>query len=170
MMGSGWLVDPKTVITAGHVVYNHRYRLGPAVQTRCYIGYNGRDSLTDPESDVKVAFGKTTVTSAEWVASQARQRDFGIIRLDEAFPGNLRIPEYTNTPPSEAIGLYLGVVGFPADRSLVSKSRISEKGAQMYENFAMVKWDIAKSPLHMVEYNPQDVSTFGGQSGAPILL
>ncbi|KAK3339634.1 hypothetical protein B0T25DRAFT_467133 [Lasiosphaeria hispida] len=170
MMGSGWLVDAKTLITAGHVVYDHRYRLGPAFQIRCYIGYNGRDSITNASSDVKVSFGQAVVTTAEWVQSQTRQRDFAIIRVDKDFPGNLRILGYSPTPPSETMGLYLGVVGYPADMFLESKSKIREKGAQMYENFAMVKWNLAKSPIHMVEYLPGDISTYGGQSGAPVIL
>jgi len=68
------------------------------------------------------------------------------------------------------MGLFLGVVGYPGDQQLQSDAKITEKGAQMYENFAKVKWDISQSSEGMIEYSPQDISTAGGQSGAPVLL
>lgn len=167
-MGSGWLIDDQTLITAGHVVYDPNY--GRTTQLRCYIGYNGRDSVDDPSSGVQVSFGQYIVTTAEWVSKAIRQRDFAIIRLNKPFSGNLRIFGYVTTPLAETIGLHLGVVGYPGDLALKSQAGIHEEGAQMYENFNVVRWDLAKSRTHMIEYAPEDISTAGGQSGAPIIL
>jgi len=170
MMGSGWLVNAKTLITAGHVVYDHQYGLGPATEIRCYIGYNGRDSVGDPSSGVQFSHGRSVVTTAEWVKDVTRQRDLGIVRLDTSFTGNLRILGFSTTPAVESIGLFLGVVGYPGDQQLESGAKITEKGAQMYENFAKIKWDLSKSAERMLEYSPEDISTAGGQSGAPVIL
>ena len=47
-MGSGWLIRPDLLVTAGHVVYDRNSNLGPATQIKCYIGYNGVDSVPKP--------------------------------------------------------------------------------------------------------------------------
>ena len=48
MMGTGWLIRPDLLVTAGHVVYDKGYSFGVATQIKCYIGYNGAGSVTKP--------------------------------------------------------------------------------------------------------------------------
>ncbi|KAI8687962.1 Serine protease [Fusarium keratoplasticum] len=142
MIGTGWLIRPDLLVTAGHVVYDHGYRYGPADQIKCYIGYNGRDSVKT--SAVQARYGLNVISTAEWIESpNNRSRDVAFIQ-----------------------GIVLGVVGYPGDKSLRDADGEDEKGAQMYEEFAKTDFDLAASPGNMVEYR---VSTFGGQSGAPIL-
>lgn len=65
MMGTGWLVSPDLLVTAGHVVYDWDRQLGPCTQMKCYIGYNGRDSVKSPQ--VQSRHGVNVVTTADWV-------------------------------------------------------------------------------------------------------
>ncbi|KAF5543492.1 glutamyl endopeptidase [Fusarium phyllophilum] len=159
MMGSGWLIRPDLLVTAGHVVFDWGRRLGAADQIKCYIGYNGKESVRSPH--VQARFGAKVVTPVEWIeASNNRRQDVAFIRLDRPFTGDLRLFSYLNTP-EKGNGTYLGVVGYPGDRTLQD-----EQGAQMYEEFAKSDWNIGESPHRMVEYS---ISTFSGQSGAPVL-
>ncbi|VZH91370.1 unnamed protein product [Fusarium fujikuroi] len=165
MMGTGWLIRPDILVTAGHVVYDWGRHYGAATQIRCYIGYNGRASVKTAQ--VQVRHGVNVVTTSEWIeAANNRTRDVAFVQLDRAFTGNLRTFNFVNTPMSGHKTL-LGVVGYPGDKSLRDiETGDEENGAQMYEEYAKNDYDIEASPRHMVEYS---ISTFGGQSGAPIL-
>ncbi|KAF4952732.1 hypothetical protein FGADI_6484 [Fusarium gaditjirri] len=165
MMGTGWLIRPDILVTAGHVVYDWGRHYGAATQIRCYIGYNGRASVKTAQ--VQARYGVNVVTTAEWIeAANNRTRDVAFVRLDRAFTGNLRTFNFVNTPLSGHKTL-LGVVGYPGDKILRDiETGDEENGAQMYEEYAKNDYDIEASPRHMVEYS---ISTFGGQSGAPIL-
>ncbi|KAF5685135.1 glutamyl endopeptidase [Fusarium circinatum] len=159
MMGSGWLIRPDLLVTAGHVVYDWGRNLGAADQIKCYIGYNGKHSVGSPQ--VQTRFGAKVVTFVEWIeGSNNRTKDVAFIRLDRPFTGDLRLFSYVNTP-EKGNGTYLGVVGYPGDRILED-----EQGAQMYEEFARSDYNIGESPRRMVEYS---ISTFAGQTGAPVL-
>ncbi|KAL5589709.1 hypothetical protein FOVSG1_011576 [Fusarium oxysporum f. sp. vasinfectum] len=159
MMGSGWLIRPDLLVTAGHVVHDWGRKLGPADQIKCYIGYNGKQSVGSPQ--VQARYGAKVVTPVEWIeGSSNRTKDVAFIQLDRPFTGNLRIFSYVKTPEA-GDGTYLGVVGYPGDQTLED-----EQGAQMYEEFARSDYNIGESPHHMVEYS---ISTFAGQSGAPVL-
>ncbi|KAF4960103.1 hypothetical protein FGADI_1121 [Fusarium gaditjirri] len=159
MMGTGWLIRPDLLVTAGHVVHDWGRRLGPADQIKCYIGYNGKQSIGSPH--VQARFGAKVVTPVEWIESSTnRANDVAFIQLDRPFTGNLRPFSYSNTPET-GNGTYLGVVGYPGDKILED-----EQGAQMYEEFAKSDYNIGENPRHMVEYS---ISTFAGQTGAPVL-
>ncbi|KZL65429.1 atp synthase f1 [Colletotrichum incanum] len=164
MMGSGWLINPDTVVTAGHVVYDWGYRLQSAIEIKCYIGYSGRGSVGS--SNVQARFGERIITTAKWIeAAGNRTHDIAFIKVNRPFSGNLRNIPFKETPVF-AKGVNLGVVGYPGDKYLEGKNGESgEKGAQMYEEFAPTDYNIEKSERHMIEYQ---VSTFAGQSGAPI--
>ncbi|KAF4950454.1 hypothetical protein FSARC_13190 [Fusarium sarcochroum] len=165
MMGTGWLIRPDLLVTAGHVVYDWGRRYGAASQIRCYIGYNGRASVKTAQ--VQARYGINVVTTEEWIqAPNNRPLDVAFIQVDRAFTGNLRTFNYVNTPVTGHKTL-LGVVGYPGDKSLRdTETGDEEQGAQMYEEYAKNDYDIEASSRHMVEYQ---ISTFGGQSGAPIL-
>ncbi|KAH6886854.1 hypothetical protein B0T10DRAFT_442993 [Thelonectria olida] len=165
MMGTGWLIRPDLLVTAGHVVYDWGHRYGAATQIRCYIGYNGRASVKTPQ--VQARYGINVVTTAEWIeAANNRMRDVAFIQVDRSFTGNLRTFNYVNTPMS-GNGNLLGVVGYPGDKILKDSTDGSDEyGAQMYEEYAKNDYDLETSSRHMIEYQ---VSTYGGQSGAPIL-
>lgn len=159
MMGTGWLIRPDLLVTAGHVVYDWGRRYGAATQIRCYIGYNGRASVKTAQ--VQARYGVNVVTTAEWIeAANNRTRDVAFVQLDRPFTGNLRTFNFVNTPLTGHKTL-LGVVGYPGDKSLRDlETGDEEQGAQMYEEYAKNDYDIEASPRHMVEYS---ISTFGGK-------
>ncbi|KAI0429589.1 trypsin-like cysteine/serine peptidase domain-containing protein [Xylaria sp. FL1042] len=168
-MGTGWLISPNMLVTAGHNVYSwagSEGSLGRAVHINCYIGYHGRDSVDSPM--VQHRFAKTVVTTAEWLTSKDnRHRDVAFIQLDRPFTGNLRVFSYKPTP--KVGDEMLGVVGYPADKSLADKDGREEKGALMYEMFNDIQYNLEdkkSNPLQMLKYR---ISTFGGQSGAPVI-
>ncbi|KAI2620426.1 trypsin-like serine protease [Hypoxylon sp. NC1633] len=169
-MGTGWLIRPDLLVTAGHNVYSwasHRSdeNLGKAVHIKCYIGYHGRDQLNSPIVQGRLA--KSVVTTAEWVTSKDnRHRDVAFIQVDHPFEGNLRLFSYKATPK---IGdEMLGVVGYPADKVITDQDGVQEKGALMYEQFNDIQYNLEdpKNNPPMLKYR---ISTFGGQSGSPVI-
>ncbi|UQC76855.1 ATP synthase F1 [Colletotrichum lupini] len=168
MMGSGWLISPDTVITAGHVVYDWKYRYQRAKEIKCFIGYAGRSSVDSEKHDVQARLGERVITTLEWVQSgpQIRTHDVAFIKLDRPFEGDLNMfPVQDPTPVSGEVRL--GVVGYPGDKELPgSRGEDGEGGALMYQEFARTEYDLQDSTLHMIEYR---VSTYEGQSGGPVL-
>jgi hypothetical protein len=151
-MGSGWLIRPDLLVTAGHCVFDHSRKYGPAIAIKAYIGYHGKKSI-DSDKSVQFRQGKRIVTTTEWLSGpENRPNDVAFIQLDQPFSGKLGNFTYENTPP-KGKGM-LGVVGYPADKDLDS-----EKGALMYEEFSNIAYDLSTSPRHMLAYK---ISTFGG--------
>ncbi|KAJ7268360.1 hypothetical protein C8J57DRAFT_1612333 [Mycena rebaudengoi] len=166
MMGTGWLIRPDLLVTAGHVVYDKAYGCGAATQIKCYIGYNGVESVpkkgavVEGIAAVQPRYGSKVVTTESWIKkSDARPHDVAFIKVHKEFTGKLNVFKFTNTISPTTVRL--GVVGYPGDKDLNG-----EKGAQMYELFDTTAIDLDKHPRHMISYK---VSTYGGQSGAPIL-
>ncbi|KAJ7328993.1 hypothetical protein DFH08DRAFT_1084441 [Mycena albidolilacea] len=166
MMGTGWLIRPDLLVTAGHVVYDKAYGCRAATQIKCYIGYNGVQSVPK-QGDVVEAipavqprYGSKVVTTASWIEdSDARPRDVAFIQVHKDFVGSLNVFKFADTISPSVVRL--GVVGYPGDKALNGES-----GAQMYELFDNTSIDLDTTPRNMITYK---VSTAGGQSGAPIL-
>ncbi|KAJ5777287.1 Peptidase S1B glutamyl endopeptidase I [Penicillium odoratum] len=166
-MGTGWLVEPDILVTAGHCAFdwsqNNGEGFGRAVEVKAYIGYNGKASVTKEaleKGEVQFRHGVKIVTTQKWLDSgMFRQNDVSFIKLNKPFTGVTRF-NFKDTPMqgSEAIG----VVGYPGD-----KDYKGEKGAQMYEEFRDVTWDLKKSSLNMLEYR---INSYAGQSGSPVIL
>ncbi|KAH7350094.1 transferase family-domain-containing protein [Plectosphaerella cucumerina] len=113
--------------------------------------------------------GHSFITTSEWLADTpecARTKYLAFIHVDRDFTGNLQLFKFIDTPQSgQQLGL--GVVGYPGNKYLKDEEGFSnEAGAQMYEDFQYTDYDIVTSARHMIKYK---VSTFGGQSGAPII-
>ncbi|KAF7355699.1 ATP synthase f1 [Mycena sanguinolenta] len=165
MIGTGWLIRPDLLVTAGHVVYDHAYGCGATTQVKCYIGYNGAQSVPKSSAEggipaVQPRYGSKIVTTESWTKdSRARPRDVAFIRVHKPFVGNLNLFRFTDTISPARVRA--GVVGYPGDKEVDG-----EKGAQMYELFDNTPIDLDKHPRHMISYH---ISTNGGQSGAPVL-
>ncbi|KAK3385751.1 hypothetical protein B0H63DRAFT_187295 [Podospora didyma] len=168
-IGTGWLIAPDTLVTAGSNVYdwysNGETGLGKAVHIKAYIGYHGMKNINSPIVQTRLA--KKVVTTGEWVSSGrlagSRHRDIAMIQLDKPFTGNFRVFAYKKTPDSG--DKRIGIVGYPAD-----KTHSEERGAEMYEEYQNTSWNLEKgdeNPLEMLRYR---ISTYGGQIGSPVLL
>jgi V8-like Glu-specific endopeptidase len=170
-MGTGWLIRPDTLVTAGHVVYDHSgdngRGYGKLRTIQCYIGYNGRDSMKPgmEGASVQSRSGRNVVTTGEWIGSRDnRHRDVAFIQLDRPFTGDLRLFSFASTPMSS--NEVIGVVGYPQDMQPSDEFGDYEPGAQMHELFKQTMFDRKDSALNMLEYK---ISTYGGQSSNRLL-
>ncbi|KAF8435923.1 hypothetical protein BGX38DRAFT_1274737 [Terfezia claveryi] len=158
-MGTGWLIAPDVLVTAGHCVFDWSFPLNKAVSIGAYMGYNGKASIGSP--NVITRYATQVATTVRWLtAKETKPGDFAVLKLNKPF--DLRVPPVNFKPtPMKGAGV-LGVVGYPGDKSFGG-----EQGAQMYEMFLPTHYDRNHSENHMLDYL---VSTFAGQSGSPVLL
>lgn len=153
-IGTGYLVAPDTFVTAGHCVF-HRgddgRGLGRLTHMRCFIGYHGKDSASDPSVQFRSA--AKVVTTSKYIIDGDRRRDVAFVKVDRPFDGNLNLFKYQDTPLKERT--FLGVIGYPGDKSMNS-----ERGAEMYELVEQVAFDLNASQRNILEY---PISTAGGE-------
>ncbi|KAM3508318.1 hypothetical protein MY11210_006787 [Beauveria gryllotalpidicola] len=161
-MGTGWLAREDLVITAAHNVFSATHNC-QASRIQCWIGYRGV-SITD-KSSVQHRNALNVVTTESWLRqrSDRERRDVAIIQVDKPFAGNLRLFKYTNTPTAKREGTII-VVGYPGDKS---PKPSDDPDSWMCEARQKANYDHDRSANHMIEYK---MDTYGGQSGAPILL
>ena len=147
-IGTGWLVGPKTVITAGHCVYSSHFFGGWASSIEVSAGRNGSD----------FPFG--TVVSQEfssvdrWVSSEDPDFDIGCIHLQDPIGERLGWFAVGAIVPDELEGYMVNVSGYPGDRG---------RGTEQYHH----KNSVLRVSDRRLFY---DVDTFGGQSGAPVWI
>ncbi|KAJ8456878.1 hypothetical protein ONZ45_g18542 [Pleurotus djamor] len=158
IMGTGWLVSHDTLVTAGHLVFDHIHGCGACTQIKCFIGYDGAESVTKPGSGVQFRYGRYIVTPQKWTQQVGGHlHDVAFVRVHKPFTGNLNVFSFIDTQPSARV--VLGVVGYPGDKLVRG-----ERGAQMYSEFMRITYGLAENPSHMISYD-----LFGGQSGSPII-
>jgi V8-like Glu-specific endopeptidase len=143
-VGSGWLANPRTVITAGHCVYLHGAG-GWAKQIEVSPGRNGASSPFNP-------FVATDLRSvSRWTEEQDAQFDYGAILLPEN--SSVGFFGYASLPDAELQDVLANVYGYPADKQPGTLWGSSRKLSQV-------------QPRTLI-YN---ISTFGGQSGCPVFI
>jgi glutamyl endopeptidase len=145
-IGTGWLVGPRTVITAGHCVFMHAQG-GWARQIEVVPGRNGASR----------PFGSCTATSfrsvSGWTAGHDRDFDYGAILLPSTCrPGDqLGFFGFAALNDAELLNLSLNLSGYPGDKP------------------AGTQWFMARRATSVtartIVYN---IDTAGGQSGAPV--
>ncbi|KAL8729292.1 MAG: hypothetical protein Q9181_005046 [Wetmoreana brouardii] len=169
-MGTGWLIKPDILVTAGHCSYDWSHNLGRATEVKAYIGYQGDASVKHPDTQFRSV--KRIVTTEGWLKGRgAKNFDVSFMQVEEPFAGVTPIV-YSETPES---GEYtIGVVGYPGD---LKDPSTGEKGAYMYEMFLEIshppltlhlktRYDLATQADTMLEYQ---IDTYGGNSGSPVL-
>jgi V8-like Glu-specific endopeptidase len=155
MHGTGWLIRPDLLVTAGHCTFDWGHNLGPVVEIKAYIGYDGKTSVTDPKAKVQFRSGKRVATTLEWITSKGQRKfDVGFVQLDSPFTDI--VPwKFDETPFSGSLSI--GVVGYPGD---LRDERTKEMGAHMYEMFLHTNYNLAESHLQMLQY---EIDTAGGK-------
>ena len=145
-IGTGWLVSPRTVITAGHCVYLHGHG-----------GWPKKIEVIPAMNDASRPYGSfvgTTFRSVNgWINSKNRDYDYGAIIL----PSSSRPGDKTGTfgfavkDNNYLKNSFLNLSGYPGDKG----------GAQQW--FMAQK---AKATSSRVIY--YDIDSMGGQSGSPV--
>ena len=152
--GTGWLIRPDLMATAGHNVFDWKYSAGRAVEIKCYAGWSGIASAKDASVEFRMA--KRCITTERWLSNRGYQaHDFALIQLDQPFT-NVQPFKYIETPPFAA-NVNLGVVGYPAE---VRDNETGERGAKMYEMFIDTSYNLEKQKDTMIEYT---IDTEGGE-------
>ena len=144
--GTGWLVGPKTLITAGHCVHEIHQMGGWAKTIRVVPGRNGADRPFGQIDAVKFT------TTDVWIADQNPDYDIGCIHLPEPIGHNLGWFSIASLSDIELQESLVNICGYPADR-----------GGGLEQYFEANR--ILKVGPRRIFY---DIDTFGGQSGAPV--
>lgn len=145
-IGTGFLVGPRTVITAGHVVYMHS-RGGWAKSIEVIPG---RNAASRP-------FGSCTTSRFHsvkgWTQSRNRNYDYGAIILPAncKFGNRLGYFGFGNYSDTSLRNLTVNLSGYPGDKPA---------GTQWWHARRIVNLN-----SRVLTYN---IDTFGGQSGSPV--
>lgn len=147
-VGTGWFAGPRTIITAGHCVFDSKQMGGWASSIDVTPG---RDRTREP-------FGKFTATKFSsvnaWVQRQDPDFDVAAIHLDKAVAPAADVFRVGALPDDELQDFMVNVSGYPGSPG---------GGAELY-------W--AKNRIRAV--TPRrifyDVDTSGGQSGGPAYI
>ncbi|KAI0890714.1 uncharacterized protein GGS22DRAFT_194615 [Annulohypoxylon maeteangense] len=157
--GTGWLIRPDVMITAGHNVFTWRANGGRAREIIAYAGYNGSSSINDATVEIRKA--KRVVTTSQWLSNRGSMaHDFAMVMFDEPFTNVTPFP-YIETPAKDK--LELGVVGYPADKI---DERNGERGGRMYELFETTEFNLMEQKDTMLQHF---IDSEGGNSGGPVL-
>ena len=95
MMGTGWLIEPDLIVTAGHMSFDWDHKFGFALEIKAWIGYYGRENVGD--TSVQFRHGKTVSVPAEWIKAPRENYDVSFIKVDKPFTG-VKPFEYYDTP------------------------------------------------------------------------
>ena len=147
-IGTGWLVSPRTVITAGHCVFMHDHG-GWVKSIEVIPGLN----------DASRPFGSCSSSNVRsvngWTASKNRDYDYGAIIL----PANCRLGDRT------------GYFGFSVKPDAYLMSSVHNLSGYPGDKGGNQQWFMALKPKsvssRVIKY---DIDTMGGQSGAPVWL
>lgn len=146
-IGTGWLIAPRCVITAGHCVYLH----GAGGWAKSIEVSAGRNGPAFP-------YGRITSTTfraiTQWTRDQNRSYDYGCIILPEAPRGTGAAPfcfNFAARSDAELRSQTLNLSGYPGDKGGITQwfHARQAKGVSAFT----------------IEY---DIDTAGGQSGSPV--
>lgn len=145
-IGTGWLISPRTLITAGHVVFIHS-RGGWVRSIDVIPGRNGADR----------PFGTCAATAFRsvrgWTQSRLRDFDYGAIILPTSCPvgGQVGTFGFANLTDQTLRDLTVNLSGYPGDKP---------PGTQWWHARRLTQ----VTPRTIV-YN---IDSAGGQSGSPV--
>jgi V8-like Glu-specific endopeptidase len=149
-IGTGWFAGPKTIITAGHCIYETRQMGGWASQIRVFPGRDG-DIL--PYQTVSQRFE----VPEEWVESGGTNPDYdyGVIHLDEPLGDKTGWFSIAVGSDDQLSGVLANLSGYPGDY----------KWGGRYQLFHSDKVSTVLSNRFFYT-----IDTFGGQSGTPVWI
>ena len=140
-VGTGWLADEQTVITAGHCLYMHREG-GWAASIDVYPGRNGT-------SIPHRARASRMWSTRGWTEQRSAPADYGAIRLENKIEG-LGTFGYGALTNEELRSNLFYIVGYPADK----RGEMWGHGRRLSNVESQVLF--------------YDIDTYGGNSGGPL--
>ncbi len=151
-VGTGWLVGPRTVITAGHCVYLHNHG-GWAKRITVRAGRNG------PDSPYGAVASSQFHSVSGWKSKANRSNDYGAIILPSNQPLGTRLGHFgfANHGALSLLGRVVNLSGYPA-------------GNVNPENkpFGYQWWHARMITFVAPRYFVYNIDTQGGQSGSPV--
>lgn len=161
-IGTGWFAGPKTIITAGHVLYDvdwpGRDETTPAwgAMADVWIGYREGLALGHANSArfrVSNAWKDFVDAGADEVVRRS-QIDIGCVQLGESLFDFPRYFDLNGAGDPALVGQLATISGYPTDR---------DKGQVQYSGSGNIGEVSPTFFYHLID-------TFGGQSGAPVWL
>ncbi len=146
-LGTGWLVSPRTLITAGHCVYMREH----GGWARSIEVIPGKDGDAAPFGQaVSATFGSVL----GWTRDNDREYDYGAIIL----------------PSGHAFGDRVGHFGFADfDDATLAGTRLNLSGYPGDKDLGSTQWWHAQKTKSVSPRTLQyEIDTVGGQSGAPV--
>ncbi|WP_106793549.1 serine protease [Aquimarina sp. Aq78] len=145
-IGTGFLIGPRTVITAGHVVYMHKHG-GWAKSIEVIPGRNGAKK---PYGSCKSSHFHSV---KGWTKSKKRSHDYGAIILPKncKYGNKVGYFGYGNYGFFDLLGLKVNLSGYPGDKPA---------GTQW--------WHARKIKAVTSRTLVYNIDTAGGQSGSPL--
>ncbi|AQV03090.1 serine protease [Desulfococcus multivorans] len=149
-LGTGWLVSPRLLLTAGHCVYMADEG-GWAAQIEVIPGRNG---TTYPYGSV---ISRDFRSVMGWTVDNDRDYDYGAILLpeDHRLGDQLGWFGFANRADSHLSGLTLNLAGYPGDGGPTHQD-----GTQWFNSRA-----VSTVRERQITY---EIDTYGGQSGSPV--
>ncbi len=152
-VGSGTLINPRAILTAGHVVYD-RQRGGPADRFEIVFGGGATTSSAGSNGRVLPEWESAPVTT-----DPRSPYDLGVILLSEqdAVHGVTPAAVYESTP-AQLVGKSVNLVGYPVMQNIYDVLY----GAGATAGNTGQPWN-----GYLINY---DVNTIEGMSGGPVYL
>ncbi len=147
-IGTGWFAGPKTLVTAGHCVFDEASMEGWANEIEVSPGRNGNELPFD------TVVAKRFSTISRWEETRDPDFDVGAIHLEEPLGEELGWFSIGALPASELENFRVNISGYPADRG-------GGKEQWFHAN------RLLRVSSRRIFY---DVDTFGGQSGSPVWI
>ena len=142
-VGTGWLIDPVTVITAGNCVYLHRQG-GWADSIRVFPGRNGFQKPVTHS-------GRSLMSVRGWVQDGLPASDYGAIRLKQPVE-NVGSFGFRTATSEDLKRFNCQLIGYPVD-----------KRGEMWGHVRRLREVLNDILIY-------DVDTYGGNSGGPIVV
>ena len=146
LIGTGWFVGPRTVITAGHCVFDPVDLGGWAKKITVTPGRNGTAGTFTAEASAEFS------TTDAWKNDQNPDFDYGVIHLKSDLGARTGSFGVAVLPDAELQNRLVNVSGYPTEPG---------DGQFQYFHSSRVKATTERRLFY-------DVDTVGGQSGSPV--